>query len=284
MTSKAKGNKESHSREHKALPGSARHSSSRHYTSTSAKSSSSRIPEVPTKARHERRKSLASEEPDKRAAEAEGKRRNVMKRKLSDEDGPPAAKRRPGKEHAGAGSRDRTEVAEKGDRKSNKECISESKHRCQETSQSQRSPKESKHPTSVVLQNVGLETQDRGRSEPVRPAASGEKPSSSTPSSLKISFKIPHRSSVLKALGSTAFPEKLKKPSVSSKSTPKTVDPSSLKGSSTQTRPRPTEVPSSSVLPSGSSPVQQVRSGRAEETSAPGGSDALVDHVSRAFF
>ncbi|MCJ8749981.1 hypothetical protein PDJAM_G00193770 [Pangasius djambal] len=281
MKAKSEVNRDSHGREHRASHSSVKRSSSRHSTSTSTKSSSSQIPEATTKEQHEWEKNLgkrrsSSEEPGKRAAEAEEKRKKLMKRRASKEDDHPVTKRRSNKEQADVGRRERKELVEREYRRSNEERISEWKHSSREKSQSQHSSKESKHRASAVTQNVRPKTQGKGRSESIYPPTSREEPSSSAPS-LPITFKIPKKSSVVKAQTNTACWENVKKSPVTSKCSPKTIDSPSMKVTPEQTRPRPTEVPS--PVPSCSPPVQLVQSSRTNETSTSSSSNALVEHA-----
>ncbi|XP_053087665.1 transcriptional protein SWT1 isoform X1 [Pangasianodon hypophthalmus] len=282
LKAKSEVNKDSHGREHRALHSSVKHSSSRHTTSTSTKSSSSQIPEAATKEQHEWGKNLgkrrsSSEEPGKRAAEAEEKRKKLMKRRTSKEDDYPVPKRRSNKEQADVDRRERKELVEREYRKSNEERISEWKHSRHEKSQSQHSSKESKHRAPAVTQNVRLKVQGKGHSESIYPPTSREEPSSSAPS-LPITFKIPKKSSVVKAQTNTACWETVKKSPITSKCSPKTTDSPSMKVIPEQTRPRTTEVPS--PVPSCSPPVQLVQSSRTNETSTSSSSNALVEHAS----
>lgn len=286
MKMKSEVNKDSCGHEHRALHSSLKHSSSRHYTSTSTKSSSSQIAEVPTKERHECRKNLgklrsSSEEPEKRVAEAEEKRKKLMKRRASKEDDYPATKRRSNKEQADVGRRERKELVERGYRKSNEEHISEWKHSNHEKRQSKHSSKESKHPASTFTQTVRPKTQGKGHSESCSPPTSREEPSSSAPS-LPITFKISKKPSVVKAHASTASWENIKRSPSTSKCSPKTIDSRSMKVTPENTRPRPTEGPSS--VPSCSPPVQLVQLSGTKETSAPSSSNALAGHVSHTIF
>ncbi|XP_058248534.1 transcriptional protein SWT1 [Hemibagrus wyckioides] len=277
MKDKTEGNKESHDSKHRALHTFGKHSSSQHYTSTSTKSSSSQIPEALTGERHEWRKSLGKE-PGKRPDEEEEKRKKVMKRKASQEDDYPATKRRSCNEETDAGSRDRKELVEIGCRKSTEERISGWKHSSPEKSQSQHLSKKSKNQSSAVTQNVRMKLQSKGHPESVYPTVSKESSSSSPSSSstsLKISFKIPKKTSIIKSQTSTACWENVKKSPISSKCSPKTIDSPSVKVSSELTRPKPTEVPS--PVPSRSPPVQRVQSSRTEETSVACSSNALVE-------
>lgn len=276
MKEKSEGNKESHDNKHRALHTLGKHSSS-HYTSTSTKSSSSRIPEALMGERHEWRKSLGKE-PGKRPDNEEGKRKKVMKRKVSQEDHHPATKRRACNEETDAGSQERKELVELGCRKSTEERISGWKHSSLEKSQSQHLSKNSKNKSSAVTQNVAMKLQSKGHPKSVYPTVSKE--SSST--SLKISFKIPKKTSVIKSQTSTTCWENVKKSLISSKSSPKTKDSPSVKVSSELTRPKPPDVPS--PVPSRPPSVQRVQLSRTEQTSVACSSNALGERVSHAFF
>ncbi|XP_060769973.1 transcriptional protein SWT1 isoform X1 [Neoarius graeffei] len=281
MKVKLEVNKDSHGHEHRALRSSLKHSSSRHYTSTSTRSSNSKISEVPTKEWDECSKTRgklrsSSEEPEKRAAEAEEKRKKLMKRRASKEDDYPVTKRSANKEQADV-RRERKELVERGYRKSNEEHISEWKCSSHEKCQSKHSSKESKHPASTFTQNVRPKTQGKGHSVSCNPPTSREEPSSCVPS-LPISFKISKKSSVVKARASTASWENVKKSPVTSTCSPKTTDSQSMKVTLEHTKPRPTELPS--PVPSCSPPVQLLQLSGTKETSAPSSSNALMEHVS----
>ncbi|XP_060738807.1 transcriptional protein SWT1 isoform X1 [Tachysurus vachellii] len=275
---KSEGNKESHDSKHRAFHTSGKHSASQHYTSSTKKSSSNQIPEAPTRERREWRKSLGKE-PGKRADKEEEKRKDLMKRKASQEDDYPVTKRRSAsascKEETDVRSRDRKKLVEAECRKSNEDRISGWKRSSLEKSPSRRSSKESKPPASAVTQNVRLKILTKGHSVSVCPTVSKESssslPSSSSPSP-KISFKIPRKTSIVKAQTSKVCWENVKKSPVSSKSSPKTIDSSSVRE---QTRPKPTEVPS--PVPSCSPPVQILQSSRTEETSEPCSNNALAE-------
>ncbi|XP_047674070.1 transcriptional protein SWT1 isoform X2 [Tachysurus fulvidraco] len=275
---KSEGNKESHDSKHRAFSTSGKHSSSQHYTSTMKKSSSNKIPEAPTRERREWRKSL-SKEPGKSADKEEEKRKDLMKRKASEEDDYPVTKRRSAsascKEEADVRSRDRKKLVEAEYRKSNEDRISGWKRSSLEKSPSRPSSKESKPPASAVTQNVRLKILTKGQSVSV---CSIEESSSSLPSSFspspKISFKIPRKTSIVKAQTSRVCWQNVKKSPVSSKSSPKTIDSSSVRQ---QTRSKPTEAPS--PVPSHSPPVQRLQSSRTEETSDPCSSNAVVERA-----
>lgn len=281
---KSEGNKESYDSKHRAFHTSGKHSSSQHYTSTTKKTSSNQIPEAPSRERRDWRKSL-SKEPGKRADKEEEQRKDLMKRKASQEDDYPVTKRRSAsascKEDADVRSRDRKKLVEAEYRKPNEDRISGWKRSSLEKSPSRRSSKESKAPASAVTQNVRLKILTKGHSVSVCPTVSKESssslPSSSSPSP-KISFKIPRKTSIVKAMNKVCW-ENVKKSPVSSKSSQRTIDSSSVKE---QTRPKPTEVPS--PVPSLSPPVQRLQSSRTEETSDPCSNNALVESVSLAFF
>ncbi|TSL47576.1 Transcriptional protein SWT1 [Bagarius yarrelli] len=252
---------------HITIYGSGKHSSSPHYTATSAWRPGSHIPEALT---NECRKSLgkrtSSEEPERRVAEEEEKRKKLIKRKASKEEYYPVAKRRSDEEETRIKSREKKNLEEMGYRKSNEKCISEWKHRGEEKHLGQRSSKESKRPACAVKPNVQPKFQGTGHAESVYPPVSTEKPPSSSPSQ-KISFKIPKKSNA-KPQTSTACWEKIKKSPIINKRSPKIIDSPSVKVSSEHTRPKPTEVPS--LLSSCSPSVQLVQSSS---------TDALVEHT-----
>ncbi|XP_053542956.1 transcriptional protein SWT1 isoform X3 [Ictalurus punctatus] len=282
MKEKSEVNKDSRGHEYRALHSSVKHSSSSRYTSTSTKSSSNQVPEAPTKERPEWRKSQSkrrssSEEPGKR----EEKRKKLMKRRASKEDDYSKTKRRSSKEQADVGRRERKELVETGYSESNEARISEWKPSSQEKIH-QNSSKESKSPASVLTHNISQKTQGKGHSESICPPTSltsptsGEDPPLSSPS-LKVTFKIPKKSNVVKAQTSTSIWEHVKKSPATKKSSPKMIDSPSVKVTPEHTQPIPAEVPS--PVPSRSPPVQRAQSCRTKETSTPSSSNGLLERA-----
>ncbi|KAF4092140.1 hypothetical protein AMELA_G00017480 [Ameiurus melas] len=144
----------------------------------------------------------------------------------------------------------------------------------------QHSSKESKSPASAVTQNFKPKTQGQGHSESICPPTSPtsrEDPPSSSPS-LKVTFKIPKKSSVVKAQTSTSIWEHVKKSPVTKKTSPKMIDSPSVKVTPEHTRPIPAEVPC--PVPTRSPPVQRAQSCRTKETSTPSSSNALLEVAS----
>ncbi|XP_053501064.1 transcriptional protein SWT1-like isoform X3 [Ictalurus furcatus] len=279
MKEKSEVNKDSRGHEYRALHSSVKHSSSSRYTSTSTKSSSNQVPEAPTKEQPEWRKSQSkrrssSEEPGKR----EEKRKKLMKRRTSKEDDYSMTKRRSSKEQAYVGRRERKELVETGYSKSNEARISEWKPSSQEKIH-QNSSKESKSPASVLTHNISQKTQGKGHSESICPPTSptsGEDLPLSSPS-LKVTFKIPKKSNVVKAQTSTSIWEHVKKSPATKKSSPKMIDSPSVKVTPEHTQPIPAEVPS--PVPSRSPPVQRAQSCRTKETSTPSSSNGLLERA-----
>lgn len=254
MKVKSGVDKDAHGREHGTLNSSVKpsSSSSQQYTSTSAKSSSKRIPEAPTKERGKRTILAVSEEP-----EAEDKRKKLLKRKASNEDDYPVSKRKLIAEQAEIKKIERKE----------KKRVSEWKPSSQEKSQGQH--------LSKASQNVTPKTKQK--SESINPPTSRENPPSSAPSG-RISFKIPKKSNVVKTHVSTADWENVKK---SPPVTCKMID-SVAKVSPEQSRTKPTKV--SSPVPSGYPPVLQAQLERKKETCVLSRTNALVEHVSHAVY
>lgn len=273
MKEKSEVNKHSRGREYRALHSSVKHSSSPCYTSTSTTSSSNQIPEAPTKERPEWRKSQSKE--SKRPAScychAAILDYSVTTRRF---------------EQADVGSRERKELLKTGHRKSNEARISEWKPSSQEKIH-QNSSKESKSPASVLTHNISQKTQGKGHSESICPPTSltsptsGEDPPLSSPS-LKVTFKIPKKSNVVKAQTSTSIWEHVKKSPATKKSSPKMIDSPSVKVTPEHTQPIPAEVPS--PVPSRSPPVQRAQSCRTKETSTPSSSNGLLERVSHVIF
>ncbi|KAF5892598.1 transcriptional protein SWT1-like isoform X1, partial [Clarias magur] len=255
---KSEAEKDSRGRKHSSV----NRTSSQLVASTSAKSSSSQIPKAPAKEQHERSKNLgkrksSSEEAGKRATEGEEKMKKLMKRKATKEDDYSVTKQRSGKEQTDADKSVRKELEEKEYRKSKEERVSHEK------SQSQNLFKELKHVAS----------------DSISPHTSRDKPSSSSSSSFKISFKIPKKSSVVKTQKIvTASWQNDKKSPITSKCPPKVIDSPTVKVTPEQTAARHKEVPS--PVPSSSPPVQRLQSSATEETRVTSSSNALVQHVS----
>lgn len=247
---------DSRSREHRA---SAKHS--KHYTSTSTKSSSSQIPDAPAKEQGPRR--YPSDEPGKKEAEAKVKMKR--KRRGLKEDDYSVTKRRAIKEQADVAGQESRELVERRHRKPNEERVTEHKQSHHEKGPSQKLSKESKHPASVKF---------------IDPQSS-RKESSSAPL-LPISFKIPKKSKVVKVQTSTSWEDVSKSLITTRKSSPKTIDSPSLKLTPDHTKPMPIKVPS--PVPSCSPSIHLAHSSRMKETSAPSSSKALAQHVSHDIF